>query len=243
MTPNATKKWPIPPRRRVYLMRHGDVDYFAADGRAYHPATVPLNPEGRLQAEAAGREMARVPLDRVVTSGLRRSVETAQLVLGSRSLLPKVQSDLREIEPGRLLTSLSASQEEIADAFLGALDGGVTPDTRFLGGETFGGLTARVWPCFETLLADRNWRHLLIVAHGVVNRMLLAQVLGLPFSGLGALEQDAGCINVIDVDDAGHGLVRLLNYTPANPVKAGMELTTLERLYLQFCQRCPRPSA
>src|ERR1700688_1940002 len=81
MTPNATKKWPPAPRRRVYLMRHGDVDYFAPDGRPYPPATVPLNDEGRLQAAAAGRELAIVPLDRAVTSGLRRSVETATIAL------------------------------------------------------------------------------------------------------------------------------------------------------------------
>jgi broad specificity phosphatase PhoE len=234
MSPNATKKWPIPPRRRVYLMRHGEVDYFAPDGRAHHPATVPLNPEGRLQAEAAGRELATVPLDRVVTSGLRRSVETAQFALGARQLLPEVRSDLREIEPGRLLSSLNASPEEIADAFLGALDGGVTADTRFLGGETFGGLTARVWPCFEALLADKNWRHLLVVAHGVVNRVLLTRVLGSGVAGVGAIEQDAGCLNVIDVDDEGRFLVRLLNHSPLNSLKLGIELTTMERLYEQY---------
>src|SRR5437016_6299735 len=113
MTPNATKKWPPPPRRRIYLMRHGDVDFFAPDGRPYRPATVPLNDDGRRQAETAGRELAAVPLDRVVTSGLRRSVETAQFVLGSRGLTLESIPELREIEAGRLLTTLSGSPTEI----------------------------------------------------------------------------------------------------------------------------------
>ena len=189
-------------------MRHGDVDYFAADGRAYHPATVALNAEGRLQAEAAGRELAALPLDRAVTSGLRRGVETAQLVLGAHRLTPEVRPDLREIEPGRLFSSAHASPEEVADAFLGALDGNVTAETPFLGGETFGALAARVWPCFEALLAEHTWWHLLIVAHGVVNRMLLTRMLGSGIGGVGAIEQDAGCVNVIDVDDRGRFLVR-----------------------------------
>ena len=71
----------------------------------------------------------------------------------------------------------------------------------------------------------------MIVGHGVVNRLILSRILGMSLSCLGALEQDAGCINLIYVDDAGRCLVRLLNYTPVNPVKTGMELTTLERLY------------
>jgi probable phosphoglycerate mutase len=233
MTPNATKKWPPPRRRRVYLMRHGEVEYFAPDGRPYPPATVPLNAEGRRQAEAAGRELAAVPLDRVVTSGLRRSVETAAIALAGRGPAPEERHALREIEPGRLLTSLAASPAEIEFAFLGAIID-VSRDTRFLGGETFGALTDRVWPCFEALLAEREWRHLLIVAHGVVNRVLLAHVLGSGVAGVGAFEQDAGCLNVIDVDDGGRFLVRLLNHSPLNALKAGVELTTMEWLYQQY---------
>ncbi len=59
-------------RRRIYLMRHGDVSYFDAAGRPFRPDTVPLNDAGRLQAEAAGRLLADVPIDRVVASDLPR---------------------------------------------------------------------------------------------------------------------------------------------------------------------------
>ena len=44
----------LPKRRRIYLMRHGDVTYFDASGRAIDPETVPLNENGREQASAAG---------------------------------------------------------------------------------------------------------------------------------------------------------------------------------------------
>ncbi|HEY8972906.1 MAG TPA: histidine phosphatase family protein, partial [Burkholderiaceae bacterium] len=43
-----------PARRRLYLMRHGSVDYFKADGTPVPPHTVPLNEAGRAQADAAG---------------------------------------------------------------------------------------------------------------------------------------------------------------------------------------------
>ena len=74
MVENATKKWPPPPRRRIYLMRHGEVDYFDALGKPFKLDTLGLNAEGRLQAQDAARELAKVPLDRVVSSCLARSI-------------------------------------------------------------------------------------------------------------------------------------------------------------------------
>ena len=74
-----------PVRRRLYLMRHGSVDYFTADGTPVPPHTVPLNDAGRAQADAAGALFAAagVRFDRVLASGLARTVETAQRVLRS----------------------------------------------------------------------------------------------------------------------------------------------------------------
>ena len=43
MDQDAIEKWNPPPRRRVYLMRHGEVDYFAPDGRPLRPETLQLD--------------------------------------------------------------------------------------------------------------------------------------------------------------------------------------------------------
>ena len=66
-------------------MRHGSVDYFTADGTPVPPHTVPLNEAGRAQADAAGALFAAagVRFDRVLVSGLARTVETAQRVLAA----------------------------------------------------------------------------------------------------------------------------------------------------------------
>jgi probable phosphoglycerate mutase len=241
MSEKATEKWAPPPRRRVYLMRHGEVDYFDAQGRPFRPEGVPLNADGRRQAEAAGRALAEVPLDRAVTSGLRRSTETAALVVAPRPLPVESLPALREIETGRLSQWGEGPADQVEKLFLGALAGGVDDATRFLAGETFGSLRNRVVPCFQGLLAAPGWRHLVVVAHGVVNRVLLSWMLHGGLAGLGGFEQDAGCINVIDVDGANRCLLRLVNYTPADPVKAGLELTTMEQLYLQYRRGRPRP--
>src|SRR5690349_13805456 len=121
MASDATEKWTARPRRRIYLMRHGEVDYFDPQGRPFRPAGVPLNAEGRQQAQAAARALAGVPLDRVITSGLQRSTETASLVLAGRDLLLEHRAELREIEPGRLSALERDSAEAVERAFLGCL--------------------------------------------------------------------------------------------------------------------------
>jgi probable phosphoglycerate mutase len=236
---NATEKWQPAFRRRIYLLRHGEVDYFDAEGRPYRPENVPLNAEGRLQAEAAGRALAELPIDRVVTSGLTRSVQTAALVVAPRSLPLEHRPALREIETGRLRDLAQLGSAAVEAAFLALLSRAIEPTTRFLGGETFGAMLERVLPAFQELLAEPGWRQLLIVTHGVVNRAILASATGAGLPGLAAFEQEAGCINVLDVDDAGRCLIRLVNYTPANPLKNGVDLTTMERLYLQYRRRRP----
>jgi probable phosphoglycerate mutase len=234
MQPNATEKYSPPPRRRVYLMRHGSVDYFDADGRPFRPETVTLNADGRRQAEAAGCLLAEVPLDRAVTSGLPRSVETARLVLGPRSLTPETRPDLREIEPGKLSSLGHPLSKEVERAFLGALHGELRPEDRFLAGETFESFARRVEPCFRQLLAEPGWSHMLVVAHGAVNLLLLTTALGAGLGSMAAVEQDYGCVNILDVEPDGRCLVRAVNFTPLNPLKVGVTLTTMEGLYAQY---------
>ncbi|HWH05376.1 MAG TPA: phosphoglycerate mutase family protein, partial [Gaiellaceae bacterium] len=67
-------------RRRLYLLRHGDVSYVDEAGEPVQPETVPLTPRGREQAEAARRALEGVAFDLVIASDLPRTVETAELV-------------------------------------------------------------------------------------------------------------------------------------------------------------------
>lgn len=212
-------------------MRHGEVTYFDDRGRPYPPDAVPLNEEGRRQAKMAGEVLRDVPFDRVVSSSLARCVETAEIVLGERPHELTRFADLREIEPGRLA---DIAPESLQKAFLEAFAGQLTSESRFLGGETIGSLVHRVEHRLNELLADPSWSRMLIVAHGGVNRVFLARALQMGFTSFGAIEQDAACINILDVNADGRWIVRLLNHTPYNATKTGLDLTTMERLFLEY---------
>jgi broad specificity phosphatase PhoE len=212
-------------RRRIYLMRHAAVSYFE-NGRPVDPREVPLTEAGREQAWAAGAALAGISFDRVVTSGLARTVETARLV--APDLEPEGWSDLREIEP-RLL---DVPVEELEHAFVGAWRGILPEDVRFLGGETIGELFDRVLPAVDRLLVDREWDVLLAVLHGGVNRAILSYALTGGRTFLGNFEQGPACINVIDVGD--DWIVRAVNVTPYDLVHLRGRATTMEELWTEF---------
>ena len=220
----------FPNRRRLYLMRHGEVNYFE-QGRPAPPEGVHLNEQGRAQAAAAARALADVSLDRAVTSGLPRTEQTAAIVVGERALPIETAPALREIRGGRLA---DIPPQELRRTFVDALTRRLSAADTFLLGESFGDFRDRVLPAFHTLIADTSWNTMLLVAHGAVNRVILADTIGLDLHGLGHLEQDAGCINLLDFDEHGYGIVRLVNYTPYNPLKHGLALTTMERYFLEF---------
>jgi broad specificity phosphatase PhoE len=213
-------------RRRIYLMRHAAVAYFE-NGRPLHPDRVPLTDEGREQARAAAALLEGIAFDRVVTSGLPRTVETARIV--APSVEPESWPELREIESGRLS---DIPEDEIEQAFVTVWRDVVPEHARFLGGETIGSLLDRVLGAVDRLLDDREWDVLLAVLHGGVNRAILSYALTGGRAFLGNFEQAPGCINVLDV--GADWVVRAVNVAPTDPAHRRGRLRTMEELWAEF---------
>jgi broad specificity phosphatase PhoE len=212
-------------RRRLYLMRHADVAYFGRDGRPRRPSDATLTPEGREQALAARDALAGIAFDRVVTSGLARTVETARIV---SELEPESWPELEEIRSGTLA---AIPDDELEEAFVRAFRGVVPESTRFLGGETIGELFDRVLAALERLLAD-EWDCVLAVLHGGVNRAILSYALTGGRTYLGSSEQAPACVNVFDVGE--DWIVRAVGWTPHDPGHLRGRTTTMEDLYAQY---------
>jgi len=231
-------------RRRIYLMRHGSVSYFAADGRPIAPDTVPLNERGIEQARAAGKLFAdqSVSFDRVITSGLNRTVQTATHVLEMaqhRCTLEQC-NPLQEIRGGRLA---DIAEHDLLQSFTAATDGLVDEAVRFLGGETVGQMLDRVLPEIDAIRADPNWDSLLLVLHGAVNRAILSYLLTGRREMLGAFEQSPACINVLDVGPGRNDVVlRVVNLSPLDWLQPGNRGTTMEALFDQYSKFRSRQS-
>jgi broad specificity phosphatase PhoE len=218
-------------RRRIYLLRHAEVSYVGASGRPIRPDQAALTARGEAQASALGELLSGVQFDRVISSGLPRTLETVRRILEGRRDTPSVESwpEFAELRPGKLRDLSPAGLER---GLLGAFRGAVPESTCFLGGESIGELFDRVLPAIQRLRDETRWDCALVVLHGAVNRALLSWALTGARTFLGHIEQSPGCINILDVDEA--WVVRTVNFRPDDPLFLDGRETTMERLHTQL---------
>jgi glucosyl-3-phosphoglycerate phosphatase len=151
---------------RIVLVRHGQSTW-NAEGRLQGQADPPLSKLGRREAVALRGLLAGFPPERVLSSDLRRTRETAA-ALGHPEAAP--DPVWREIDvgewAGRLLADLPAGPEP---SWRG---GDLVPP----GGEHWEELAARVADALEALMAEGgDW---LVVTHGGVIRAAVSGVTG-----------------------------------------------------------------
>lgn len=230
-------------RRRLYLMRHGFVDYTSKLVReSQDPSLAYLTDDGREEARSAGIALSDVALDLAFHTGLTRTRETAEIVLAQRDLqAPVLETEPRfqELKSGQYIDF--KSPEHLAATMTFQFEQAGEPGATFLeGGEKFSDAMLRIETGLVDLLARPDWASALVVAHEVVNRMILAWAIGAPLGASAGFEQDTGCINIIDFDlvpdESGvsrieRALIKAVNLTPANYLKNGMNLRSLEAIF------------
>ncbi len=235
-------------RRRIYLMRHGFVDYTSeAVRKARDPKVATLTPRGEEEARAAGIALSEVHFDLALYSGLPRTRQTAEIVLAEHPKAPRLEVDERfgELRSGTYMDFHSA--EHLAAVMTFTFEQAGEPGAEFLpGGEKFADALVRGRAGLRDLLLRPGWATALVVAHEVMNRMLLADVIGAPLGASAGFEQDTGCINILDFDmvpdESGEGtriergVIKAVNLTPANYLKNGMNLRSLEAIFTRPAQ-------
>jgi len=216
----GTQRW-----RRVYLVRHGETLY-GGELEGALPGS-DLTERGCQQIERLAELLAGIEIDAVYSSPLGRAQATARTLARHGGLAVVTVEDLREIVPGdvagRELAEIFAAVRE----FFASEDTGW--DTKYVGGETYRELRNRVWPFFEELMRRTDWRRVVVVAHGGVNNALIGQMIGAAGPRLANIEQDFGCVNIIDFLDQ-RPVLRLLNFTAYDPLKASLEASSLDIL-------------
>jgi glucosyl-3-phosphoglycerate phosphatase len=179
--------------RRVVLLRHGQTDYNVA-GRMQGHLDSMLTAVGHEQAAAAAPVIAGLAPDRIISSDLRRAVDTAEVVGAACGLPVKFDSRLRETHLG---SWQGFTVDEIERDHPGAIaEWRSDPTWAPPGGESRVAVVARSRPVVDELdteFADapEESATALLVAHGGLIAGLVTGLLGLPtetwpsFGGLG----------------------------------------------------------
>lgn len=207
------------PRRvsgpRLVLVRHGETDW-NREGRFQGQIDIPLNSNGRAQAEAASRFLAEVPIDRAYTSAMARPRQTAEAILAQHPGVPLTSTTgLLEIGHGLWEGRL---EREIAEGWPQLLtDWKERPQTvQMPQGETVHDVWQRSLDTWNRIAAGLDERETaLVVAHDAVNKTILCALLGLGPEAIWAIKQGNGGVTVIDYPDGAGGepVVTCLNLT------------------------------
>ena len=230
-------------RRRIYLMRHGHVDYFAKEVvESKDPRLARLTDQGVAQARAAGRALASVGFDIAICSGLRRTRQTAEYVLAEQAgSAPELETDSRieELHSGQYIEF--KTREQLAATMTFQFENAHLEGATFLeGGELFSEAIVRTIVALEDLLSRDSWHTALVVAHEGINRIILSWMCHAGLNASASFEQDTGCINILDFDLATsvkgrsqieRRIIKSVNLTPENYIKFGMNLRSLEAIF------------
>ncbi|MCI0419967.1 MAG: histidine phosphatase family protein [Acidobacteria bacterium] len=186
---------------RLYLIRHGSVVYRVA-GSTSTETDPGLSEEGHQQAAALVQRLAQVEICNVYSSDLRRALETATAICQARYLKVHPTPELREFRA-------SSSRTDHWDGILRLEEGWLNAAPKD-GEESFPQFVDRVMATIRTIVAANWLRTALVVAHAGVNRVVLAEALGLNWAHMFRLDQDFGCLNTIDYY-SDQAVIKLMN--------------------------------
>jgi alpha-ribazole phosphatase/probable phosphoglycerate mutase len=194
---------------RVYLMRHGEV----ANGgeRRYNGhIDVDITPLGVEQMHRLAERLSGKPVAAVYSSDLIRSVKGAEIISRRIGLSFTPLRSLRERSVGKW-EGLTA--EEIRERFPGEYTAWRADllSYRPPGGECLLDVRDRILPEYGRLVASHPGQEIAMLLHGGVNRVILADALGLPLTNLFRIDQAFGALNILDHYDDGMTVVKLLN--------------------------------
>ncbi len=168
--------------RRLVLLRHGQTDFNVAGRMQGHLESM-LTDSGRAQAFGVAPEIARMGPDRLISSDLRRAVDTADVVGSACGQPVKLDSRLRETHLGKWQGSTVA---EIEQAWPGAISTWRSdPMWAPPGGESRVDVVRRSRPVVDELdeeFATDPDATVVLVAHGGLIAGLVSGLLALPTS-------------------------------------------------------------
>lgn len=177
----------------------------------YGQMDVPLSEEGRIQAQMAGNFLKTFRFTRIISSDLSRCMETAEIILDKIRFNGEIEAtpSLREVDFGDW-TGLT--WEEIEERYSGAFEKRLKnlPEFRPPNGETLLEVRERAWRVMSDAMQNTQG-DVLIIGHGGVNRLLIANAIGLPLQNIFNLGQDHGCVNILECYEDGNMSLLALN--------------------------------
>jgi broad specificity phosphatase PhoE/ribonuclease HI len=211
---------PTGPATTLVLVRHGATPHTTEKrfSGGLHSANPGLSDEGRAQVRATADWLAPIAagVDAVVSSPVRRTLESAEIIAERLGRSVVVEPGFAEMEFGRWdgLTLAEVAQQDQAglDAWIGSLE---TPPP---GGESFREVEERVLAGLARIRETHAGRTVVVVSHVTPIKTLVATALEAPLHAVFRMELSPASVTVLsfypDVGGQPRASLRLYNARP-----------------------------
>ncbi|HHS97829.1 MAG TPA: histidine phosphatase family protein [Chloroflexi bacterium] len=193
----AITQSPGHPVTHILLIRHGQTQW-NREARFRGQTDIPLDETGQRQAQATAEYVvARWAPTAIYASPLRRAMQTAEAIASLQGLTVQPLDGLMDIHFGELQgMAFAEARERYPDLMLAWRD---APHTvQFPGGESLEVVRRRGTAALRQVAERHLGQTIALVAHTVVNQVLLCAVLGLGNDHFWSVRQDTCAVNVIE---------------------------------------------
>jgi ribonuclease H / adenosylcobalamin/alpha-ribazole phosphatase len=224
--PQSATPTPTPKSRdttTLILVRHGVTVH--TESRKFSGGLGGRNPgltdEGRAQARATADWLAPLAdeIDVVISSPVRRTLETAEVIAARLGTTFVTEDGLAEMEfgtwEGMTFAEVRESYPDDLDAWLGSVDTGPG------GGESLREVEKRVLASLDRLVCQHAGKTVLAVSHVTPIKVLVAHVMGAPLESVHRMELAPASVTVVSFFDDDRMALRMFNARPTEAAFIG----------------------
>jgi len=157
----------------------------------------PLSETGIAQVSKARDFLRSFPIDAFYSSPMLRARQSAEIIAEPHGLEVESIEDIVEVHVGdwesKSWDIIMKEDPEIYENFMKN-----PADIPYKNGESYRDVHTRIVPAFKQLAAENLGKMIVVVAHNVVNRALLSDLLALDLIHAKDLKQNNACINVLE---------------------------------------------
>ena len=209
-------------RKRLYLFRHGEVDYMSSGKVVDDPDQVNLTENGRQQAVNIDENTKEFTIERIVCSGLPRTIQTGEHVAKRRGIKIESFPSLKEYQwdPKLLMeTDITKFGYLFEDSKAKEMIGGTEDADEFY---------KRVTVTLEKIIKEEV-SQIAAFLHGAVNAAIMCWVNDVDISFASKYDQDHAALNIIDIDVSSKGEIirKILKRYNIPPTLASLDSETM----------------
>lgn len=185
--------------KHIFIIRHGETDnnkHHLLQGRGVNAS---INGKGKEQAECVSNALKDIPVEKVIVSSLKRTIETATPLIERTDAVVESYSELDEMSfgewEGAYFEDVRASIEAINQKWKQGDIEAVIP-----GGESPKQVFERASKKLIDVLKDSDEENIVFMIHGRLIRILLSGLLNLGLENMDLIKHENGAINHLTWD-------------------------------------------